>query len=433
MWLADDDYIDADYVASCVHFLETDPQTSMAYGASLIEFVEDGQTHSPTNVDLDMDSADDRVTQYFENVCWNGMYYGIYRTELIQNLKMPPFAMGSDWLMVAAIAWLGKVRCARDTIFHQSARKTDSLQAMAKRLGLCPLQGEATQLSIALSAHNEIAWKNPTYSNASPDERLRLGKRVFETIIKRFGDQIVSAPDFLLNILSHEVGTNIPPPQGVEEVENQDSVTPHAWALTASFAPNAEEKVTRLRWLLFQTADLILPAFVRHLKNKGLVLENEKLDTVNATKSAYQVHIDTLSDQISGLYLDRDNLYKERAVLYEERATLYEDRTQLTAERTQLTDERTQLTAERDQLRIEVEEWRDRHQKLESLSQEKISKFTKKASLDKEDRKKLKKQLDTLQKFKRRLIHDFSLPGDAPRSLRRGVGLARFFRKIFGR
>ena len=117
MWLADDDWLDADYVARCVEMLRDDPRIVLANGDAVYS---DGRHRvTEVGVDLSQASAFRRVLGYYTWVGLNAAFYGVSTLEARRVVTFDG-AIASDWLHVAELAALGPIRRVPATI-HRSA------------------------------------------------------------------------------------------------------------------------------------------------------------------------------------------------------------------------------------------------------------------------------------------------------------------------
>jgi glycosyltransferase domain-containing protein len=126
MWLADDDYLDYSYISNCVNFLQENPDYSLACGRRLYfkednkqdlgerEFIYEGQTSQ-----FFQEKATERVKAYYQNVGDNGFMYGLYRRHQLLGVPMN-HTMGGDWLFIASIAFLGKVKTLENVSIKRS-------------------------------------------------------------------------------------------------------------------------------------------------------------------------------------------------------------------------------------------------------------------------------------------------------------------------
>jgi len=118
-WLADDDWIEPDFVRRCVERLEGAPAAILAHTRARY-YYEDGTTYSERAVELMRASAALRVVAYYQTVSYNGAFYGLSRTA--DRRKAPPLDdnLASDWIHVAALAAMGQLVSA-DSLIHRSA------------------------------------------------------------------------------------------------------------------------------------------------------------------------------------------------------------------------------------------------------------------------------------------------------------------------
>ena len=118
MWLADDDWLDSDYVARCVDVLD-DPAVVLANGDA-IYYAGERPPVTEAGIDLTQASAARRVLGYYTQVVRNAAFYGLSRTEA-RRVVVLDNALGSDWVHVAELAALGAIRRAPVTIHRMDA------------------------------------------------------------------------------------------------------------------------------------------------------------------------------------------------------------------------------------------------------------------------------------------------------------------------
>lgn len=118
-WLADDDWIDPDFVSSCVSFLENNPDYTIACGKCCYHETEQKIIHSNSNTGIEQSSLWKRSITYFKNVTLNGYFYGILRTAAIQKVDLPN-ELGFDWIAVGNLCFEGKIKVVDSTCHHLS-------------------------------------------------------------------------------------------------------------------------------------------------------------------------------------------------------------------------------------------------------------------------------------------------------------------------
>ena len=157
MWLADDDWIDAGAVAACTRRLMERADHSLVC-ARAHYFRDDEPAFAERPVDLPQSSPRGRVLGYYRTVTLNGPFYGLMRRE--QLLSIPPLqvALGADWLLVAAIASLGKVATLGDVALNRSLDGVSKDEAtLARAYGLSAREARNWHLLVARAVYRDIA------------------------------------------------------------------------------------------------------------------------------------------------------------------------------------------------------------------------------------------------------------------------------------
>ena len=135
MWLADDDWIDPGYVAACVAVLDEHPEYALVCGRGRL-YREGSYVYSERPVSLLSGSSRTRLLGFDRTVGPNSTFYGVMRRAL---LVQTPIAEGlaSDWLLVAGIAWSGKIRTIEAVSIHRSLEGASSDPAtLTRALGI---------------------------------------------------------------------------------------------------------------------------------------------------------------------------------------------------------------------------------------------------------------------------------------------------------
>ena len=178
MWLSDDDTLAADALKKCVEFLEDNPQYSLVSGnieywlngrVSMIEHGFNFQQRSPSL----------RVISYYSKVINGGIFHGLMRTGLAQQLEIRN-VLGSDWHFVASLAFLGKIKNL-DFIGYRKKFGGSSRNFVhyAKLLGESTFAGRHPHMKIPFDAFKEIWSQRSVYSSLPHDHRLSLALSAF--------------------------------------------------------------------------------------------------------------------------------------------------------------------------------------------------------------------------------------------------------------
>jgi len=183
MWLGDDDWIDDNYIAKCIKILAENPDYSLVCGICNYyikeKFIEQGQI-----INLEQEDKSDRVLSYYQQVSDNGTFYGLMRTNQISNIPIKN-VMGGDWLMIATISFLGKVKTLSNTFVNRQVRENDSPEQMAERMELSKFYGRNLMFSILISASKDII-NNSNYDSLNFEKKISLLTNIFVLFGERY-------------------------------------------------------------------------------------------------------------------------------------------------------------------------------------------------------------------------------------------------------
>jgi|SRR5579884_518463 len=119
MWLGDDDWLDPSYISECVQVFERRPDCSLVCGQARY-FFGDTDLGFGVTVNLLQESPIRRVLTYYTLVRDNGTFYGLMRREEIAPILMPIYVgLANDWLLLAALAFRGKIVTVTGTCVHR--------------------------------------------------------------------------------------------------------------------------------------------------------------------------------------------------------------------------------------------------------------------------------------------------------------------------
>jgi glycosyltransferase involved in cell wall biosynthesis len=185
MWLGDDDWLGHGCISACVRALEADGDLVLA--APTVRYHGQDRSWVDPPVELVDDSPLSRVLDYFRAVGANGVFYGLVRSQAIAEVPPLSNAMGGDWLHVAGLAFLGKVRTLDSCELHRSVGgATRSLRHVARHQGLGWVTRFAPQVVIAWTVLADLGWRSDVYVVLGRSRRLWLGLRCAAIICRRF-------------------------------------------------------------------------------------------------------------------------------------------------------------------------------------------------------------------------------------------------------
>jgi glycosyltransferase involved in cell wall biosynthesis len=184
MWLADDDWLDPSYVSRCASTLVDDPASALVCGRDLYH-AEGAAVQEGVPIDLEEPTGPRRLVSYYRQVALNGAYYGLMRRALLARVAIED-TLGGDWLIVAAMAFFGKVRTLRDVSLHRAtggvSRSWESLASYYKLEGFWR---EQPTLAIARTVFADIGWKSNVYASLDRARRLALAAEAASVIVRR--------------------------------------------------------------------------------------------------------------------------------------------------------------------------------------------------------------------------------------------------------
>lgn len=175
LMLADDDWLDRDYVAACLTTLCSEENVALVGGRPRYEregsFVSDGVVHEHCQRDPEA-----RVRDYLASVDDNGIFYGLMPRAVLEQARPLPNVLGNDWLHVARIACQGRIRMLEDVRIHRELGGTSAnVGSILLAFGRPGWEARLPQLVIAWELLRDIGWAHPVYARLGRRRRLALG------------------------------------------------------------------------------------------------------------------------------------------------------------------------------------------------------------------------------------------------------------------
>lgn len=181
MWLASDDYLDPQYVGTCIEGLEANADAALASGRVVYQSV--GRTAtSPPIVAAAQDSPLSRILSYALNVGDNGTFYGVYRRKLVANLGLVRI-LGGDWLWMFEVAAIGKiVACPQVAVYREDSWATTTPGAYYRKISTVstsgPISSSFPRTAIAANMAAAIAWRSTAFAVLGAPKRAALAAMV---------------------------------------------------------------------------------------------------------------------------------------------------------------------------------------------------------------------------------------------------------------
>lgn len=184
MWLADDDWLDSNFVGSAVSALIADPDVVMVTAQCKVH--REGElAEMARRINIASDSAARRVIRYYATVSGNSAFYGLYKAEVVTTIELAADKISADWQFLATVALAGKVRTVGTTSIHRNGDTgaSSNLREYARQFGLSRVFVYEPYLAAAIEAFNDIARENDAYSRYSALQRKSLALVIFSLII----------------------------------------------------------------------------------------------------------------------------------------------------------------------------------------------------------------------------------------------------------
>jgi hypothetical protein len=165
MLLADDDWLDEDYVACCLEVLRTQPDYAMVGGRARHVGPDGLETGRGDPVGLDERRPERRLGRYLREVDDNGIFYGLTRRRCAVAALPMPDVLGADWLYVAGIAFQGRIRTIEETAVNRAVGGTSASIAgiMRSVRRTSRLGGRLPWVVTAGTLFAQVAWRSPAY------------------------------------------------------------------------------------------------------------------------------------------------------------------------------------------------------------------------------------------------------------------------------
>ncbi len=187
MVLGDDDWIDPSYVSTCMRVLLTEPEFAVVCGKPFLY-----QSGRPLSegvlTTLLQETGAERVLAYYRDVFDNVPFYGISRRALLSTAPPMRDTMAGDWLYIASLAFLGKIKTVETTAVYKSVGTgaSASVERIVQTVGLPAFQARHPVLSVLLGACKDIAWASPVYRSNGWLGRLSLSCKVGLVLSRKY-------------------------------------------------------------------------------------------------------------------------------------------------------------------------------------------------------------------------------------------------------
>ena len=187
MKIADDDWLDTNYIEDCMAFLLNNPGYSSAYGIAKIYDTKGVFIGFDAKIDMVKNSPQLRIKNYLKNVDKNGCYYGLMHKSYLPYVTSKNY-LAMDWLIVSRVAFLGKYKVLESTSSHillgGDSYSTDHLTAA---YNMSDFTKSFPYMSAGLNIMKDVLWKSNAYKNLGLFEKLKLAGHCYFIVFRRFG------------------------------------------------------------------------------------------------------------------------------------------------------------------------------------------------------------------------------------------------------
>lgn len=113
MWLADDDWLNLNFIEDCVNFLESNLDYSICEGKCIYQ--DNGKPiHTNSSKSYTEKYSWLRVIKYYYNVTLNGYMYGLIRKSCLDKIDFEN-ELAFDWQIVGSLFYQGKIKVLEST------------------------------------------------------------------------------------------------------------------------------------------------------------------------------------------------------------------------------------------------------------------------------------------------------------------------------
>lgn len=125
LWHGDDDYLDTDYIRTCVAELEQYPSLVLASGLGAYHNDDNTLTHYGNVIQSDSGVPLFRVLKYLSLVGDNSIFYGVCRVDRVRDIRMPNCLAG-DWVWMGSVLLRGKAKVIPVVYVHRDFESSTS-------------------------------------------------------------------------------------------------------------------------------------------------------------------------------------------------------------------------------------------------------------------------------------------------------------------
>ena len=164
MWLADDDWLDINFVENCYNFLENNIDYTICVGKCIYQ--DNGNViHSNSSKSYTSENKWIRAIGYYYNVTLNGYMYGLIRKSALDQIEFEN-EIAFDWEIVGSLFYQGKIMVLHSTSHYITkggvSNQISSLTSQFKKNNIISRNyiGLATSLNCSLYIFKSKVYKS---------------------------------------------------------------------------------------------------------------------------------------------------------------------------------------------------------------------------------------------------------------------------------
>ncbi|GAO34787.1 glycosyl transferase family 2 [Sulfuricella sp. T08] len=173
LWHGDDDYLDPDYIRTCVDELERDPSLVLVSGLAAYHGGDNALTHYGNVIQSDSDLPLMRVLKYLWLVGDNSIFCGAYRVDRVRDCRMPNCLAG-DWVWMASVLLRGKAKIVPAVHVHRDFEDStsSSIARIVSVIGAPRWHARFPWIAQSLNVANQLIFQSNEYKVASLTRKI---------------------------------------------------------------------------------------------------------------------------------------------------------------------------------------------------------------------------------------------------------------------
>lgn len=173
VWCGDDDYLDPDYILTCVSELERDSSLVLVSGLGSYHKGDNTLDHYGNVIQPDSALPLFRALKYLWLVGDNSIFCGVYRKDLVGNCTLPNCLAG-DWAWVAEVLFRGTAKVVPAVHVHREFEEStsSSMARMVSVIGAPPWHAKFPWFAQCANVTGYLIFKSNEYSGKSQTRKV---------------------------------------------------------------------------------------------------------------------------------------------------------------------------------------------------------------------------------------------------------------------